>query len=97
MEREGCHQCRSIVHGGLRTMLVLSLLLLVMPLLHAKGEVIDSVTLHLYMYVPERIDVGFDEHGMPFLDTNAEGDVEMRTYATNRYGDEHEVIVIEHI
>ena len=77
-------------------MLIL-LLLLAMSLLHAKGEVIDSVTLHLYMYVPERIDVGFDEHGTPFLDTNAEGDVEMRTYATNRYGDEHEVIVIEHI
>lgn len=77
-------------------MLILALLL-AMPLLHAEGEVIDSVTLHLYMYVPERIDVGFDEHGTPFLDTNAEGDVEMRTYATNRYGDEHEVIVIEHI
>ena len=77
-------------------MLIL-LLLLAMSLLHAKGEVIDSVTLHLYMYVPERINVGFDEHGTPFLDTNAEGDVEMRTYATNRYGGEHKVIVIEHI
>lgn len=96
MEREGSHQCRSIVHGGLRMMLIL-LLLFTMSLLHAKGEVIDSVTLHLYMYVPERIDVGFDEHGTPFLDTNAEGDVEMRTYATNRYGGGHEVIVIEHI
>lgn len=96
MEREDCHQCRGIVHGGLRAMLILALLL-AMPLLHAEGKVIDSVTLHLYMHVPERIDVGFDEHGMPFLDTNAEGDVEMRTYATNRYGGEHEVIVIEHI
>lgn len=96
MEREGCHQCRGIVHGGLRAMLILALLL-AMPLLHAEEKVIDSVTLHLYAYVPERIDVGFDEHGTPFLDTNAEGDVEMRTYATNRYGGEHEVIVIEHI
>lgn len=96
MEREGCHQRGGIVHGGLRAMLILALLL-AMPLLHAEGKVVDSVTLHLYMHVPERIDVGFDEHGMPFLDTNAEGDVEMRTYATNRYGGEHEVIVIEHI
>ena len=96
MEREGRHQCRGIVHGGLRAMLILALLL-AMPLLHAEEKVIDSVTLHLYAYVPERIDVGFNEHGTPFLDTNAEGDVEMRTYATNRYGGEHEVIVIEHI
>lgn len=96
MRKDGCHQRGGIVHGGLRAMLILALLL-AMPLLHAEEKVIDSVTLHLYMHVPERIDVGFDEHGTPFLDTNAEGDVEMRTYATNRYGGEHEVIVIEHI
>ena len=96
MGKANCHQRGGIVHGGLRAMLILALLL-AMPLLHAEEKVIDSVTLHIYMYVPERIDVGFDEHGTPFLDTNAEGDVEMRTYATNRYGGEHEVIVIEHI
>lgn len=72
-------------------------LILTISIMPAKGEVIDSVILHVYMHVPEWVDIGFDEYGNPSLDTNAAGEIDMETYATCKYGCEYKVILIEHI
>ena len=85
----------SIAQRRLRAILIFLVALVAMQTLQAKGEVIDSVTLHITMYVPERTNVGFDDSGVPMLDTNARGMVEMTSYTADD-GSGHEIILIEH-
>lgn len=85
----------SIAQRRLRAILIFLIVLVAMQALQAKGEVIDSVTLHITMYVPERTDVGFDDSGVPVLDTNAKGMVEMTSYTADD-GSGCEIIFVEH-
>lgn len=85
----------SIAQRRLRAILIFLIVLVAMQALQAKGEVIDSVTLHITMYVPERTNVGFDDSGIPMLDTNARGMVEMTSYTADD-GSGYEIILVEH-